>query len=431
MSLTVAIPTWNNPHQLREAVGSLVVNTDFTGRIIIINNGDNGLYEQIQASIPYDLDWIDADRNLGWEGGINEALKHADSDLFCMLNDDVIFPPSSMDFWNRTLRWFDLTDVGGVGPSSNYVSGWQSAHAFPTHPMLSVQYLIGFCATYRTDLLKELRGLDETLPGGDDLDLSIRVKDRGLTLVADRRNYLHHHGGQTGTRVRSDWDSQRHQADTYNALIRKHGLGRWWSMLNAPPTSIGFQAPRAHAAHEMRRAQGGPLERRFRRLAVEPSDMDEHMMTLYRYASLCESVVETGTNDCTSTTALLYAQPKTLDCFDIQRFPDVDELERLAGETKFTFHLGDILETEIPECDFWFCDDYHVGEHVRRELARHAHRVRKYIAFHDVALFAEQGEDGGEGIWRPISEYFREHPEWRLVYHTERNNGLAIFARIA
>jgi hypothetical protein len=317
-----------------------------------------------------------------------------------------------------------------VGPSSNYVAGAQHVQYFPNHPTLSVPYLIGFCATYRTDLLKDLGGLDESLPGGDDLDLSIRVKDEGFMLVADRRSYLHHHGAQTGQRVHAgDWDSARHQTATYNALIAKHGLKRWWEMMNTAPTSTLFLDQRSNAVRELRRATD-PLTKRYYQLVVEPSDMNEHMETLFRYASGCRTIVETGTNDCTSTTALLYAQPETLDCYDIERFPEVDDMERLAGKTRFTFHLGDVLEAEFPEdVDFWFCDDFHEGAHVRRELELHAHKVKRYIAFHDTTFFSTKGEANGEGIWAPIAEYFRAHPEWMLVYSTEKQNGLTVYAR--
>lgn len=429
MKITVAIPTYNNPYQLRGTILSLIHNTDFTGRIIVVNNGSDS-YEAAQAVIPYEIDWVDAGENLGWIGGINEALGMADSDLFCMLNDDVIFP-WNQTFWETTAQWFDRPDCGGVGPASNYVAGWQSIHVYPQHPTLSVEFLIGFCATYRTDLLKALGGLDPTLPGGDDLDLSIRVRDSGRFLVADRRLYLHHYGSQTGQRVQPGfWDSHTHQADTYNALIRKHGLRRWHAMMNDRPTRIERLGPRELIQRELRGAKATPLAERYFRLCLEYSDMNAHMETLFRYASQCKSVVETGTNDCTSTTALLYAQPETLDCYDIQRFPDVDEMERLAGRTRYTFHHGDVLEAEFPEdVDFWFCDDLHEGAHVRKELERFAHRVKRYIAFHDVALFRERGELGGEGIWPAISDYMREHPEWKLVHMNENCNGLAVFAR--
>ncbi len=429
MTLTLAIPTWNNPGQLTSALLSLVRHTDFSGRVLVINNGEP-CYERVQGAVPYELDWIDAKENLGWMGGVNEALAHTDTPFFCMMNDDVLFPYDE-SFWDRTLRWFDLHDVGGVGPSSNYVAGAQNVQYFPTHPTLSVPYLIGFCATYRTDLLKGLGGLDGSLPGGDDLDLSIRIKDKGFELVADRRTYLHHHGGQTGQRVHAgDWDSERHQAATYNALIHKHGLTRWWEMMNTAPTSTLFLDQRSNAVRELRQAKD-PLAKRFYRLVVEPSDMNEHMETLYRFASGCRTIVETGTNDGTSTTALLYAQPDTLDCYDIERFPDVDDLEKLAGKTRFQFHLGDVLGAEFPDdVDMWFCDDLHDGEHVRKELERFAHRVKRYIAFHDTTFFSTKGESGGEGIWKPIAEYLRSHPSWRLVYSTEKQNGLTVYARV-
>jgi GT2 family glycosyltransferase len=430
VNVTVAIPTWNNPHQLRGTILSLVHNTDFTGRIIVVNNGQDS-YESAQGVIPYDLDWVDAGENLGWIGGINEALSMTDTELFCMLNDDVVFPWDK-SWWDRLVAWFNKVDIGGVGPASNYVAGWQSIHRHSEHPILSVEYLIGFCAMYRTEHLEDMGGLDASLPGGDDLDLSIRMKDRGKYLVADRRSYLHHYGSQTGNRVHAGyWDSQLHQADTYNAIIRKHGLRRWWEMLNEPPLRIEAVKERERLTLKLRTAVR-PLTKLFYKLALEYSDMKEHMETLYRYASECRHVVETGTNDCTSTTALLYAQPESLDCYDIKRYPEVDLMEELAGRIRFTFHLGDVMEAEFPEdVDMWFCDDLHEGEHVRKELDRFAHKVKKYIAFHDVSLFGDRGELGGEGIWPAISDYMRAHPEWRLVHMKEDGNGLAIYARTA
>ena len=55
-------------------------------------------------------------------------------------------------------------------------------------------------ALYRTADLKALGGLDTSLPGGDDIDLSIRVKGLGKRLIAERRAYVHHHGSVTGRR---------------------------------------------------------------------------------------------------------------------------------------------------------------------------------------------------------------------------------------
>ena len=80
LSHTVCIPTWNNPRQLHDTIMSLISNTDFVGRVIVVNNGEKGLYEYIQGAVPYNLTWIDAGSNLGWQGGINETLRHTTTD---------------------------------------------------------------------------------------------------------------------------------------------------------------------------------------------------------------------------------------------------------------------------------------------------------------------------------------------------------------
>lgn len=437
MSHTLAIATWNNEHQLVDTLVSLARNTDFSGRVIVINNGKPGIAETIQWAVPYDISlWIDAGKNLGWEGAINLALSETDTDLFTMLNDDVLFPPASTQFWDRTLRWFDKTDVGGVGPTSNYVAGWQNAFRHQGQPVLVVPYLIGFCATYRTKLLKDLGGLDASLPGGDDLDLSIRVSDAGFKLVADRRNFLFHHGAQTGQRVHpGQWDSHQHQADTYNALIKKHGLKRWFECVNGianDSPSLFLPDQSCRATRRAMESCGDNIAGLYAKSRTEPSDVNEHLDILLRYASSCDVVVETGVEDGTTTAAFLQAAPRELHSFDIKRHPNVTRLEDLAKAEgqHFEFHEGDILKVDIPACDMWYVDDYHTYAHVKAELSRHSWKVRKYIFLHDTEMFYERGEDGTvPGIWTAIAEFLREHPQWRICYHTDKLNGLTGLVR--
>ena len=436
MSVTVIIPTYENPHQLVDTLVSLVRNTDFVGRIIVVNNGrpGRGYYEQVQGAVPHEIDWIEPGKNLGWMGAINLGLAEVTTEVVCMLNDDVLFPPASFEFWKKLLGWFDKTDVGGVGPTSNFVAGHQNAFLHGLNPRILVPFLIGFCAVYRTQALRDVGGLDESLPGGDDLDLSIRMKDAGWELACDRRVYLHHIGQQTGRRVDPGWDSQRHQADTYNALIRKHGLRRWYECVTGLAESVWAQDARGGTVQNFQRARfdnNDPLRTKYLQACVEESDISAHLPLLYKYASGCKKVVEFGVNDCTSTAAFLYAQPDELHSYDIKRFPEVDEMEKLAGRTKFEFHHQSTLDADIPECDMLFIDDLHTGEHVRKELALHAAKVRKYLAFHDTTLFATSGElPGSEGVWTPVAEFLRESPDWRLAHSTEDCNGLVVLARI-
>jgi SAM-dependent methyltransferase len=120
--------------------------------------------------------------------------------------------------------------VGAVGPSSNVVAGWQNMRHRGLPALVSVKYLIGFCCLIRRELLDEIGGLDESLPGGDDLDWSIEIRKRGFKLVARRDVFVYHHGFVTGHKVRggpdayNGWNSPKMTEDTNLAIIRKHGF---------------------------------------------------------------------------------------------------------------------------------------------------------------------------------------------------------------
>ena len=85
--------------------------------------------------------------------------------------------------------------------------------------------------------LEEAGGVDDTLPGGDDIDLSIRLRDAGYALVVRKDIFVWHHGFQTGERLNgtSDkpggWNSQEMSDNTNMALIKKHGLQKWMNTM--------------------------------------------------------------------------------------------------------------------------------------------------------------------------------------------------------
>lgn len=76
--------------------------------------------------------------------------------------------------------------------------------------------------------------MDQTLPGGDDFDWSIRLRDAGYKVLVDRDVFIYHHGFKSGTRLMGDhqtaggWNSYEMQEKTDLALIKKHGLKKWW-----------------------------------------------------------------------------------------------------------------------------------------------------------------------------------------------------------
>lgn len=237
--LTIQIPTYQNIQQLCATLSSLMMHTDYPYKIKVINNdGTPEGEKQIEETLAeYQTDLIEvvhAHANKGWMGANNMMLDRCDTPLVCLMNDDVFFLPGIPSFWDDTCRWFKDTDVGAVGPISNFVMGAQNMSQGGVHTISETSLLIGFCVVMRTSAIKEIGGLDEMLPGGDDLDWSIRLRDAGYKLLIDRTAFLYHVGQQTGHRVNPGyWDSEEHQNKTDNALIRKHGVEKWYDVRQA------------------------------------------------------------------------------------------------------------------------------------------------------------------------------------------------------
>lgn len=261
-TLTIQIPTWRNPQQLYYTVASLLTYTEYPYRIRVINNdstaeGKKAVEDALKNLPQSNIDIIHAGGNLGWMGAHNLVLDRCDTPFVCLLNDDVFFLPSMATFWRSLTQWFADPSVGAVGPISNYVMGAQNMWATDVHRVSETTLLIGFCVVMRTELLKKIGGLDETLPGGDDLDYSIRIRDAGYRLLIDKSCFLYHIGQQTGKRVKPGyWDSALHQERTNNALIRKHGVEKWHTTLSASHWIYGltkeklFMEDKWYAAHK-------------------------------------------------------------------------------------------------------------------------------------------------------------------------------------
>jgi hypothetical protein len=137
-----------------------------------------------------------------------------------------------------------------------------------------------------------------------------------------------------------------------------------------------------------------------------------------------------GTRTGVSTTALLFAQPEKLVCYDLVKQPQVDRLGALAGRTQFVFVQADVRRVEIEETDLLFIDTWHVYDQLKEELRLHAGRARRYLVLHDTTTFGERGEaEGHRGIWPAVEELLAEGA-FRLKQRFENNNGLTVLERV-
>ena len=241
--VSILIPTWNNSNDLRECLNSILQHQTAENlfHIYVINNGHKDSCNWVQNK---SVTLIQAGDNLGWEGGLKLGLKHSKSPYVLFLNDDTFVPFSSSEWLYKMLQHFRDEKVGAVGPSSNVVMGCQNIWANIPYVRVYPKYLIGFCMLLKRSILDEVGSVDDTLPGGDDLDLSIRLRDKGYKLVADRNVFIYHHGFRTGERIygkpnqSGGWNSYEFKERTDFALIKKHGFRKWYETISG-----GYESP--------------------------------------------------------------------------------------------------------------------------------------------------------------------------------------------
>ena len=184
------------------------------------------------------------------------------------------------------------------------------------------------------------------------------------------------------------------------------------------------------------------IDKIFNELCNKPSDINEHLPTLKKYAERCKHITEFGTRYVVSTWAFLYGYPEKLVCYDLLLGlnltiveENINRIKKISDELNisFEFNAGDVLEKTIEETDLLFIDTYHEYNQLKNELRLHSKKVKKYLIFHDTTTYGEFGETFKEpntkGILPAINEFLNDNEDWTLIEKFENNNGLIILEK--
>lgn len=186
------------------------------------------------------------------------------------------------------------------------------------------------------------------------------------------------------------------------------------------------------------------IQANYERCCQIPSDINEHLPTLKRYAENCEHITEMGVRWIVSTYALLMGNPKKMISYDYSpiahyHYMYIKEMSK-SGGIDWDFFVGDTREIEIEETDLLFIDTLHHYDQLKIELQLHGNKARKYLIFHDTTSFEFEGEiytndptaatrEEGKGLWKAIEEFMIENPHWTIKERFVNNNGLTILER--
>ena len=186
------------------------------------------------------------------------------------------------------------------------------------------------------------------------------------------------------------------------------------------------------------------------------ADIREHLPTLTRYASRCESVTEFGVRGVVSTWALMAGRPARLTSFDLDHYTQfgvtdgVLEAVAKANGVEFRFIQEDVRKTDkVGVTDLLFIDTLHAYKQMKMELMLHADKAKKYLVFHDIVSFGNRNEAGmvakdgwpsglrnyfqnledREGINPAIVEFLRDNRQWMIEEMLTYNNGLLVLRK--
>jgi hypothetical protein len=201
------------------------------------------------------------------------------------------------------------------------------------------------------------------------------------------------------------------------------------------------------------------IKERYQQLCAEPSDINEHLPTLYRYATECDSVFESGIRGCVSSWALVYGLlngdnknlSKLILLNDIDECDIISLLNTASSENiKIDYIWKNNLSLELTNTyDLTFIDTWHVYGQLKRELDKFSKITNKYIIMHDTTVDELYGEtirlnmnseqqslesgfpkeEINKGVWPAVEEFLKSNPNWVLHERYINNNGLTILKR--
>jgi len=171
-----------------------------------------------------------------------------------------------------------------------------------------------------------------------------------------------------------------------------------------------------------------------------PFEINEHLATLQRLASDCETIAEFGVATGTSTWAFLSTEPKRMRSYDWGQCP-VEQIEETAKtlnwDWQFIIQDTGVEGFHIEHCDLLFIDSMHHGDHLEKELRQNHEYVSKYIIMHDTVKYGDHGQGppigdvtpGERGLLSAIFQFLEQHPEWKEKERYYNNHGLMVLER--
>ena len=202
MSCDIIIPIWNQLEFTRDCIDSVIRNTNYPYRIILVDNASDDETRLYLEGLRFkgqgpEIILIRNDVNAGFVKAVNQGLKISDAEYVCVLNNDTVAAPG----WIRRMIDFAEAhnDVGLINPQCDghgamAIDEYAKSLERNKGIYMEMNQCQGFAMLVKREVIKKIGYLDEAfgIGGFDDTDYSMRAHKAGYRSVAIYDAYVYH-----------------------------------------------------------------------------------------------------------------------------------------------------------------------------------------------------------------------------------------------
>lgn len=224
-SIAVVILNWNGVTLFSRFLPSVLTNSREKGVTVYVadNGSTDGSPEYVRKNYP-SVKLVELDRNYGFAGGYNRALKQIRADIYVLLNSDVEVTPGWLEpcirrlaeepgtaaVQPKILSFAEKSRFEYAGAAGGFLDKW----GFPFcrgrilfeveedtgqyDQPVSLFWATGACLFIRAELFLKSGGFDEDFFAHmEEIDLCWRLKNQGWQIKFEPLSHVYHLGGAT------------------------------------------------------------------------------------------------------------------------------------------------------------------------------------------------------------------------------------------
>jgi len=226
--LSVIVVTYNSAEDILECLGSIYREMSDIEVIVTDNNSQDKTVELVRSKFP-DVIVISMGNNLGFAAGVNRSISASSGELILLINPDCRILPGALSAMFQTIVFPQTGAVGPILVTENgivdknsrrcdlsrkvifltilgVISGRSGLTALrkyyyydqPIDQVMPVQFLSGSCMMVKREVIQRVGGMDAGFfLFGEDIDFSLRIRQRGFRLYYQPRARVIHYAGHS------------------------------------------------------------------------------------------------------------------------------------------------------------------------------------------------------------------------------------------